>query len=312
LKTLTSNPPGLTLLLDGQPITTPQTLMSVVGITRTLEAPSVQSSSNQFFIFNSWTDVTLPRQFNFDTPEQALSYTANFSLLPTGNGDGLKGFYYSNQSRTFEGEPTLVRTDAVIDFNWGGGSPASTISADNFTVRWRGEVMAQFTDTYTFSVIADDGVRLWVNNQLIIDKWIPQAATEWSGTINLMAGERYEVNLEYFEDGGDAVIRLLWQTSQLQKQIIPTSQLFTSLITGAEGDLKKSINVYPTVFEQTFTIEPKEDQKITGWQVTNSLGQTVLMNNQARGKQVVDAGNLPSGFYILKTSDHAAFRLIKK
>lgn len=310
--TLNSTPPGLTLILDGQPVTTPYTLSSVVGIIRTLEAPSIQTSGNQNYIFNNWTDPNLSRQFTFDTPEENITFSANFSQLPTGNGDGLRGFYYSNQSRTFDGEPTLIRTDPVIDFDWGGGSPASGIAVDNFTVRWRGEVLAQFTDTYTFSVIADDGVRLWVNNQLIIDRWIPQAATEWSGSINLTAGQRYEITLEYFEDGGQAVIKLLWRTAQLQKQIIPTAQLFTSLITGTEQRVKQTINVYPTIFDQTFILESPPNNTIKHWILFNRLGQPVLKNNVIEGKQVVDAGNLPAGLYILKTSDNSVFRLIKK
>jgi glucose/arabinose dehydrogenase len=310
--TLNSSPPGLTVLLDGQPVTTPYTLSSVVGITRTLEAPSIQSLGNQHYIFFNWTDTNLSRQFTFDTPEEDITFSANFSLLPTGNGDGLKGFYYSNQSRTFVGQPTLIRTDPVIDFDWGGGSPAPGISADNFTVRWRGEVLAQFTDTYTFSVIADDGVRLWVNNQLIIDRWIPQAATEWSGSINLTAGQRYDITLEYFEDGGQAVIKLLWRTTQLQKQIIPTSQLFTSLITGTEQNVRQTINVYPTVFDQTFILEPVHNNTILPWTLINVLGQPVLKNNQAEGRQVINTGNLPAGLYILKTSDNSVYRLIKQ
>ncbi|HRJ30251.1 MAG TPA: PQQ-dependent sugar dehydrogenase [Cyclobacteriaceae bacterium] len=309
--TLNSNPTGVTLLLDGQPITTPLTINSVVGITRTLEAPALQTTDGKLYVFNSWTTAALSRLFTFDTPATAITYTANFSQLPTGNGDGLKGYYYSNQSRTFDGEPTLIRTDPVVDFDWGGGSPVPTITADNFTVRWRGEVLAQFTDTYTFSVIADDGVRLWVNNQLIIDKWIPQAATEWSGAINLTAGQRYEMTLEYFEDGGQAVIKLLWRTPQLQKQIIPTTQLFTTLITITEYISNNAVKVYPTVFENSFLLEAPSENIVLSWVLFNALGQPVLKKTFT-DKQVVEAGDLPSGLYILKTSTNSVHRLIKK
>ena len=74
---------------------------------------------------------------------------------------------------------TLVRMDTNINFNWGTGSPDPSISADNFTVRWTGSVQPQFNETYTFYTTTDDGVRLWVNGQLLIDEWVDQSATTY-------------------------------------------------------------------------------------------------------------------------------------
>src|SRR5262249_37836135 len=132
------------------------------------------------------------------------------------------------QLKTFNGSPTLTRLDATVNFDWGGGSPDPKISADSFTVRWLGDVQPQFNETYTFYTVTDDGVRLWVNNQLLIDKWVDQGPTEWSGSIALTNGYRYPVKMEYYENGGGAAAKLSWSSSSTTKAIIPKPQLYPS------------------------------------------------------------------------------------
>jgi hypothetical protein len=136
---------------------------------------------------------------------------------------GLKGSYYNTIDLT--GSPVLVRTDATVNYDWVLGSPAPSVNVDNFSVRWDGQVEAPVTGAYTFTVRADDGIRLWVNNLLLIDKWIDQAPTEWSGSISLTAGQKYAIKMEYYERGGGAVAQLSWAYTGQAKQIIPTSRL---------------------------------------------------------------------------------------
>ena len=89
-------------------------------------------------------------------------------------GDGLLAEYFNNSNFT---NRQLVRTDATVNFNWGTGSPATGIGADTFSVRWSGQVEPRYSETYTFRTRTDDGVRLWVNDQLIIDQAVNQSAT---------------------------------------------------------------------------------------------------------------------------------------
>jgi uncharacterized repeat protein (TIGR03806 family) len=164
------------------------------------------------------------------------SATASASFLNSsvvGHGDGLIGQYWSNAvaANPYPGPPTLVRTDAVVNFNWGTGSPDPTISVDSFTGRWLGSVQPQFSETYTFYTTSDDGTRLfmWINNQkvTIIDSWVDQGPTEHSGTITLQAGQRYNLELDYYENGGGAVEQLSWSSPSTTKAIIPQTQLYT-------------------------------------------------------------------------------------
>jgi hypothetical protein len=116
------------------------------------------------------------------------------------------GSYYNNTN--LSGEPVLVRGDATLDFNWGWGSPATEINRDFFSARWTGTF--DFTGgRYTFNTYSDDGVRLFVDDRLVIDSWRPMRGYR-SASLNLGAGA-HTVRLEYFERTGIALVRLSWQ-----------------------------------------------------------------------------------------------------
>ncbi|MBD2560912.1 PQQ-dependent sugar dehydrogenase [Nostoc linckia FACHB-391] len=160
-----------------------------------------------------------------DPAQSNISARASASVLS--QGDGLKGEYYDNIDFT---NLKQTRTDATVNFNWGGGSPDPSIGADTFSVRWTGQVEAKYSETYNFYTTADDGVRLWVNGQQIINKFVNQSATEHSGAIALVAGQKYEIKLEYYENQYAAVSQLAWSSSSQTKEIIPQSQLYSPVL----------------------------------------------------------------------------------
>jgi hypothetical protein len=121
------------------------------------------------------------------------------------------------------------RTESHVSFDWQKASPASKVPVDGFTARWTGYVQAAKSETYKFSVLSDDGVRLWVDNQLIVNKWRVQSAKSWSGTIALEAGKYYAIKLEYFENTGYASCKLKWSSATTALQIIPPSKFATSV-----------------------------------------------------------------------------------
>jgi hypothetical protein len=157
------------------------------------------------------------------TSASATLTVTGVTLPPVGTG--LTGQYFDNSNFT---GASISRTDATVNFNWGQGSPTSVIGADTFSARWTGQVQAQYSQTYTFHVTGDDGVRLWVNGTLLINKWVLQSATEWSGSIALIAGTKYNIKLEYYENAGNAVAQLRWSSPSTAKAIIPSSQLYSA------------------------------------------------------------------------------------
>lgn len=149
--------------------------------------------------------------------------TPTSTLPPVGSGTGLRGDYYNKKDFT---RLVLTRTDPTVNFDWGKNAPDPSVQKNSFSVRWTGQVQPLYTETYAFYTVSDDGVRVWVNGQPVIDHWNNHSAHEDSGPITLAAGQRYTIQVDYYEDGGDAVIQLFWSSPSQPKQVIPQSQLY--------------------------------------------------------------------------------------
>jgi hypothetical protein len=172
------------------------------------------------------TPTPLPAPTPSPTPAPTPAPTPSPTPSPApSSGNGLTATYFDNMD--FSGR-SITRVDPQVNFEWGNGSPDAAIAADTFSTRWTGQVQAQKSETYTFFVRADDGVRLWVNGQLLADGWKDQGPTEYSGSIALVAGQRYDIRMEYYENSLGAVAQLGWSSPTTPKQIIPQAQLYST------------------------------------------------------------------------------------
>ena len=219
--TLATDPPGLRITLDGEAITTPAAVESVVGMRRVLGPVSPQFSGGTSYAFESWSDGGAATH-TIVTPSSDTTYTATYAAQPTPAGVGLAGFYYDNSDFT---GTFRTRLDPTVDFTW-PGAPIAGIGPDAFSVRWTGQVRAKVTGTHTFYTTTDGGVKLWVNNVLVIGNWPIHPATENSGTIGLTAGQLYDVRLDYRDTTGTAVARLSWSAPGVDKEIVPAESLY--------------------------------------------------------------------------------------
>jgi MSHA biogenesis protein MshQ len=167
--------------------------------------PTVRAANGTIIAGAEFTMTAFPGDYQI-AHRVPTSPTCSTSLA-----GGIPGDYFNNM--TLSGSPAGTRIDGPVDFDWGTGDPGVTgIGADQFSVRWDGILRATVTGNYQFQTVSDDGVRLWVNNTLIIDNWTDHAAaTDTSGNVALTAGELYFIRLEYYENGGSAEIRLRWQ-----------------------------------------------------------------------------------------------------
>jgi alpha-L-fucosidase len=142
-------------------------------------------------------------------------------------GGGLHAEFWPNA--TFAGNPTVTRTDRTVNYNWKyTGSPDPAIPAEPFAARWTGRIEAPFTETYTFTTVSDDTVRLWVDSRLVIDNTTPHGPTVDRGTIALRAGHRHAIRLEQTEQGGEASMKLIWSSPSIRQQVVPASRLYAS------------------------------------------------------------------------------------
>ncbi len=141
--------------------------------------------------------------------ENAGGAMAKLSWDPVGSTTypDWKGEYFNNKN--LNGSPTVTRNDSQINFDWGYSNPATGVDPETFSVRWT-RTASFNAGTYRFSATMDDGVRLWVDNNLVIDRWVDQAVTAYTGDSTLTAGN-HAIKMEYYDNTGLAVAKLSWE-----------------------------------------------------------------------------------------------------
>ncbi|PWU10217.1 MAG: hypothetical protein C5B50_25950, partial [Verrucomicrobia bacterium] len=180
------------------------------------------------------------------------STNASVVIYPTATptGTGLLGQYFTNASTTYSSSinfnpANLVMTniDPAIDFTW--GTTTNPIPNNGYyCVRWTGQVMPQYSETYYFDANTDDGVKLWVNDQLIIDDWIAKSASDVIGSIALQAGVRYDIKMDYFQKTVNAVAHLSWYSPSQPKTIIPSNRLYPPSVPPAPSAVVSPLYAY--------------------------------------------------------------------
>jgi hypothetical protein len=139
---------------------------------------------------------------------------------PVGNGTGLRGEYFDTMVNfAAPGTPILTRTDAQVSFDWGSGAPHASMGVETFSVRWTGQLQPRLTGTDSFYTYSDDGVRLWIDGQPLVNNWTDHGPAENAGQIALVAGQLYDLRMEFYENGGGAVAMLSWSATGLSKEV---------------------------------------------------------------------------------------------
>lgn len=163
------------------------------------------------------------------TPIPTATRTPGPSMTP-GIGNGLRGEYYDNMDFT---DIKLIRVDTEINFEWGEGSPDSIMDGDTFSVIWLGKVQPLYSELYTFYTYTDEGVRLWVDDVLLVDNMAKDIPSEDFRAIDLDAGVKYDIRIEYCENSLDSVVKLMWSSNSQEKEVIPQTQLYPPRIFNA-------------------------------------------------------------------------------
>ncbi len=215
-----------------------------------------------------------------------------------GTGTGLTGNYFNGMN--FETKE-LTRVDETINFNWEASSPDAAINNDDFSVRWTGAIEPLYSENYTFYINSDNGRRLWINDQLIIDKWLGDWGTEYSGQISLQAGQQYTFKMEYFEEVGGANAKLEWESASQPRQVIAKTQLYpNSLVTASENSfLESGIRIYPNpVAGDYFTIDLSHLNESATASLYDATGN-LIYSQQLEGENPKIPAPEKQGIYLL-------------
>ncbi len=188
--------------------TTPRGVVTFSNVTDPLHGTLTGTAPN--LIYTPTAGYTGPDHFTFKVADSlTTSEPGTVSLIVGTAGAGLKGEYFDNTNFT---NLKLTRTDLAVNFDWGTGTPDALVGADTFSVRWSGQLLVPETGSYTFSTLNSDGARLFINGVPVINDYVDQT-TSWKdgAPISLTAGQRVELQMEYYENTGSAVAKLKWR-----------------------------------------------------------------------------------------------------
>ncbi|TWU48879.1 Endo-1,4-beta-xylanase Z precursor [Rubripirellula tenax] len=187
-------------------------------------------------------------------------------------GQGLQAQYFDNADLS---GTALSRFESGVNFDWGSASPDASISNDFFSARWSGQVEARYTEAYAFQVDADEGARLWVNGQLLVDQFDASGLTAVTATIDLVAGRRYDLVMEYRESTGNASAKLQWSSPSQSLEVVPESQLTPSVrgsiaedfFAGIPGDALSALTG-----DADFPSQPLTSSLLSSFQTSSDVG----------------------------------------
>jgi len=199
--TPTPVPPTATLTLSAPPATVTQTTAppSLTPTATALPATATHTASPLATVLPTQTHTSQPTRTG--TPSPSPTYS------PTPVITEWRGEYYANSE--LRGAPRLVRNDSVVTFDWGGGAPAPGFPADAWSARWSRTLHFE-GGTYQFLASVDDGIRVWVDDMLIIDSWQDGSLRTVSHALPLVRGN-HRLRIEYLERAGEAVMRFWWE-----------------------------------------------------------------------------------------------------
>ena len=250
---VSSDPPGLEISVDGSHRPTPFVVESVTGIQRTLEAPENQVQEDQIFFFEQWDTGGDERIVSLTAGAQE-SVTAGYRSRTLGQGAGLRGRYFNSPDHT--GTAVLERIDTTIDHNFYFDAPHESLPEDMFSIRWEGYILPYESGNYNLIGISNDGMRLWINDELIFESWDIQSSVQLAGGKKFLnANTLYKVRVDYFEYNWGASCQLKWSTDDLREEVIPKSQLYPAL-DGHEFDIVISPN---PAFGENVTVTIRSD-----------------------------------------------------
>ena len=242
---LTNPPPGASYILP-----------SVLEFSTTASDPDGVVTKVEFFSGSTLigTDTTAPFSFawtSFTTGSHTITARATdnsfgtttsapVTIQVTGAGTGGAGtgwyaqYYKDSNGTTHLVDPPLgTRTDATLNFNSTAGWPNNFVpgvapTGTLFSGRWSGRLLAPATGTFNFYTGSADGIRLFINGQLLINHWTDHAYTTHAAALALTAGQFYDIVVEYYQNLGDAVLRLDYECTAagIARQVIPAARVY--------------------------------------------------------------------------------------
>ncbi len=217
---------------------------------------------------------------------------------------GWQATYWNNTDLSGTAVLQLFETDQhdnpELDRNWGNQRPWPQVEGDFFSARWQRTVFMQ-PGRYRFSATADDGIRVWVNNQLIIDEWLNQIVSTHLGYYDVTQAGDVSIKVEYYEYQHDAVAKLTWDRIY-GSDTAATNQLYQPTITGWRGEYfnNRIVAGIPALVRDDAAID-------FDWGIDSPAIQAI--NAEAFSVRWTRTLDLPAGVYRFTTTTDDGVRL---
>jgi len=213
---------GAQLWVAGQPLIDAQKITPLTEKTGTVRLEAGKAYDFDLDFFDTVGNAQIQLFWKTPTMAQAIVPATVFRPIIK---SGLSARY---SSRGAVVKNYLLRNDLTVNFDWGTGSPASVVPADNFRGVWVGKLTVPTTGTYKLVTTSDDGVQFWVNNDLRINDWYDHSTKRNETTLKLEKGKQYAISLRYYEHLGGSNVKLLWSGPGITESVIPSTALTTN------------------------------------------------------------------------------------
>jgi len=220
--------------------------------------------------------------------------------------NGLHAYYYDGTALFGD---AYEKVDSTVNFDSFDEEPAPGLGTTGFSVVWVGQVEPEFSETYTFSVNFDDGVRLWVDGRQLVDQWDTRG--EEDGSIELEAGQKYHILMQYQQKHGGGRAQLSWSSPSVTKQIIPSSRLWTGPECTPGVEISRPRLLLPEITAPyvrqhhhgfTFGVPARRSYRLT---LYDMAGRVVATHRGHGEANYVSTRTMPNGLYVIRLQSGA-------
>jgi hypothetical protein len=192
--------------------------------------------NNVLFIILCAMAYMVPPMHTYAASVRKIPLIKTATPAPPDTTRGVVGYYF--QDAAGGGHFTSLvfdRVDPNFWINWGNNSPDPRITNDNFSVRWKGLFRVPATGTYTFNANADDGFKFTIRDFAsreadggrVVMNNNGNCCADFSGSVDLVAGKLYPIEIEFFEGGGGAnIMYFKWTGPGIAQQQVPEEYFY--------------------------------------------------------------------------------------
>jgi glucose/arabinose dehydrogenase len=313
-----TQPAGLQIALDGQPRSTPSSVVGVELIQRTIGAVEPQISGGVSYVFDRWLHGGNATQ-TIATPIDDATYTAIYKIAlraPENPPNTVNGLSYNYYEGTWSALPDFASLPVLESGNINSVNLWPKNRDDDYAFRWTGFIDVPTDGNWTFYTSSDEGSQLLIGNTVVVNNDGLHTAREASGTIGLARG-KHSFTVTFFEHLGAASIITRWAGPGVGKRVIPNSAFYrissSSSSPIAREDEKDGVAVYPNPAfrELSIGVEGTEGENVEVTLV-NLMGKNVRVENFEEinsGENVLSlyVADLPDGIYQLRIRNGSAY-----